>query len=289
MAKRAPKGYSSEEAAELRRAIEDATGRRLPPITAGTFSQGRYLTGTGGDQSRVGNLKPSNWAPKEGDEDSPIYLGEDEYGAKIWADPDETPYDSSPVELTERPTQTTNSQRPRTVAAGYRPYQGSKSKPYAEQLGKMTVMFRDGTLYNYYDVSPGQWRGFKASISKGRPFLNRKNQYQGQDGEFIKLPRGLADVSNISEKVRQSIYRSAVFAQQEFATNRRHSHKMPSDYAREGTAVTDSYAETKFITRRYEGVNNKPSYTGNAGLKRANISAGRMARAKRGGKNPYQK
>jgi hypothetical protein len=30
----------------------------------------------------------------------------------------------------------------------------------------MTVVFRDGTFYNYYQVTPGEWEAFHASYSK---------------------------------------------------------------------------------------------------------------------------
>jgi hypothetical protein len=71
----------------------------------------------------------------------------------------------------------------------------------------MTVVFRDGTFYNYYEVSPSEWGAFKASISKGSPWLNKANRNQGSDGLFIAKPRGVADVSNIKPEVRELLYR----------------------------------------------------------------------------------
>ena len=97
---------------------------------------------------------------------------------------------------TDIPTSSTNYSRPRTVAAGY---------DSARQT--MTVVFRDGTFYNYYQVTEGEWRAFKASISKGNPWLNRANKNQGSDGLFVGKPRGEADVSNISPEVREFLYR----------------------------------------------------------------------------------
>lgn len=94
------------------------------------------------------------------------------------------------------PTSSTNYSRPRTVAAGYdAPRQ------------TMTVVFRDGTFYNYYEVTEGEWRAFKASVSKGNPWLNKANRNQGSDGLFVGKPRGAADVSSISPQVRESLYR----------------------------------------------------------------------------------
>lgn len=94
------------------------------------------------------------------------------------------------------PTSSSNYSRPRTVAAGY-----------DSERQTMTVVFRDGTFYNYYQVTEGEWRAFKASISKGNPWLNKANKNQGSDGLFIGKPRGQADVSNISPTVREALYR----------------------------------------------------------------------------------
>ena len=58
--------------------------------------------------------------------------------------------------LTENPTSTSNVKEPRTLAAGY------DKKNFI-----LTVQFRDGTLYNYYDVPPAIWREFRMAPSKG--------------------------------------------------------------------------------------------------------------------------
>jgi len=116
----------------------------------------------------------------------------------------------SPARLTDIPTSTTDVSRPRTVAAGY-----------DEQRGVMTVMFRDGTLYNYYEVTPGEWSNFSNSISKGRPWLNKANSKQGADGLFIGKPRGPADISQVSETVRNDIYRIARTTQVRYASTRK--------------------------------------------------------------------
>ena len=64
---------------------------------------------------------------------------------------------SAPAPLTVVPTSTSNPERPRTVAAGY-----------DAQEQKITVVFRDGTFYNYYEVSPTEWTQFKSRVSKGK-------------------------------------------------------------------------------------------------------------------------
>ena len=94
------------------------------------------------------------------------------------------------------PTSSTNYSRPRTVAAGY-----------DAERQTMTVVFRDGTFYNYYQITPGEWRAFKASISKGNPWLNKANKNQGTDGLFIGKPRGPAEVQSISPAIRELLYR----------------------------------------------------------------------------------
>lgn len=59
--------------------------------------------------------------------------------------------------LTEVPTKTTNRARPRTIAAGY----DSKTRT-------LSVIFRDGTPWNYYDVTPLEAANFRRANSKGR-------------------------------------------------------------------------------------------------------------------------
>lgn len=99
------------------------------------------------------------------------------------ADPME---DTSPADITLIPTSSSNPKRPRTVAAGY-----------DEEEEKLTVVFRDGTFYNYYEVDKNEWAAFKANRSKGAVI------YQMLDFK----PRGYADVSTLSKKAQQAFYR----------------------------------------------------------------------------------
>lgn len=96
--------------------------------------------------------------------------------------------DESPADLTVVPTSTINPDRPRTVAAGY-----------DKNESKITVVFRDGTFYNYYHVSPAEWQAFKARVSKGRYI------YSYLDSK----PRGPADVAGISATARRAFYKIA--------------------------------------------------------------------------------
>jgi hypothetical protein len=105
--------------------------------------------------------------------------------------------------LSDVPTSTTNWRRPRTVAAGY-DYNPDTDK------GVLTVVFRDGTFYNYYDVPPSVWIQFHDSFSKG-PMLNRqtKNGGQAMDGKLLSYKHGPADMSDLSEAAQEFIYKVA--------------------------------------------------------------------------------
>ena len=85
-------------------------------------------------------------------------------------------YDA-PAPLTVLPTSTTNYQRPRTVAAGYDPKRET-----------LTVVFRDGLFYNYYDVKPSTWSAFKATVSKGRFIKQYLDSHARGDAAMGTLP-----------------------------------------------------------------------------------------------------
>jgi hypothetical protein len=115
-----------------------------------------------------------------------------------------------PAALTDIPTSSTNVRRPRTVAAGY-----------DDTRQVLTVMFRDGTLFNFYNVTPGEWKTFQSSYSKG-PLLNFYNKGQYSPGFLLTAPHsyGPADVSNVSPEVLSTIYRVARSSQFRYASNR---------------------------------------------------------------------
>lgn len=94
--------------------------------------------------------------------------------------------------LSEVPTATSKPERPRTIAAGYDP----RSKT-------LTLVFRDGTYYNYYEVSKQEWDTFRGLPSK----------YEYIAGTLDGHRRGEADVSVISEEVRRAIYQVARMSQ----------------------------------------------------------------------------
>lgn len=110
-----------------------------------------------------------------------------------------------PAPLTLRPTSTTDVNRPRTVAAGWEAY------PDNNRLGKLTVVFRDGTYYNYYDVTDTEWQTFSASSTKG-PLLNQ-HQTPGYINYLYSKPRGEAELGFLSEVAMETRYRTFRAAQ----------------------------------------------------------------------------
>jgi hypothetical protein len=85
----------------------------------------------------------------------------------------------------EIPTTSSNTLKPRTVAAAYEP------NPNEPKNGKLTVVFRDGTVWIYSQISLGEWQNFHASISKGRDWLNAGAPFSAkpnwQDFNYDKL------------------------------------------------------------------------------------------------------
>jgi hypothetical protein len=100
-------------------------------------------------------------------------------------------YEDAPAPITVKPTSTTNPKKPRTVAAGYRPGTSEDGRN-----GTLTVIFRDGSYYNYYEVEPYLWQQFKQVKSKGRfiaKYLDQK-------------PRGYASVAYITAIAQKTEY-----------------------------------------------------------------------------------
>jgi hypothetical protein len=68
--------------------------------------------------------------------------------------------------ITVVPTSSSNPARPRTLAAGY-----------ARERKTLSVIFRDGTPWNYYEVTALEWANFKRAKSKGRFIRLYLNQH----------------------------------------------------------------------------------------------------------------
>ena len=85
-----------------------------------------------------------------------------------------------------RATTSTNPKRPRTLKAGY-----------DFETKTLTVVFWDGTWWNYYDVEPDMWEGFVLAESKGK--------YLDSSG-LNKWPKmGLADPAGMPRDKRAQL------------------------------------------------------------------------------------
>lgn len=101
-------------------------------------------------------------------------------------------FDEDREDDVEIPTSTENPERPRTVAAAF-----------DNQRSIITLVFRDGTVYNYYNCTRKMWDDFKAETSKWEYIRDKLD----------KLPRGIADMSQVPEEIRMIAYGRARGAQ----------------------------------------------------------------------------
>lgn len=91
-------------------------------------------------------------------EDPRDYPEEDYYESPTQVQTPQEAVDSqTKARLSLSSTGTTNPEKPRTLSAGY-----------DEENYILTVQFRDGSLWNYYDVPPEMWNEFSSAESKGR-------------------------------------------------------------------------------------------------------------------------
>lgn len=112
----------------------------------------------------------------------------------IFDDPDMAEESRFPAQITENPTSTSNPERPRTLAAGYN-----------KRSQVMTVVFRDGTWWNYYSVTSLTWKNFKSAYSKG--------WYLYASGLDRWATMGRADAGFLSGPERTELARAAAVAQ----------------------------------------------------------------------------
>lgn len=81
--------------------------------------------------------------------------------------------------LPYQPTPSINPPRPRTLMAGY----DSRSQT-------LRVRFRNGQVYEYYNVPPNIWRNFRRAPSPGR-YINRVlNGFPYADAPALNTPTG---------------------------------------------------------------------------------------------------
>jgi len=135
---------------------------------------------------------------------------------------------AAPISI--RPTSSINPRRPRTVAAGYDPVRKV-----------LTVVFRDGTFYNYYDVGQQMWQSFRGSFSKGwyiKRWLDKK-------------PRGMADMSSVSARAMEAEIRINRTNQLLFDANQ--DYRTPSSARRSKKFARDTMSDA---TRKVAGGKN---------------------------------
>ena len=157
----------------------------LPPEVRSALEKGRYDVGEvldvfGSDIDSDIDIRGSRANINSADDVLAIYPidGESAYAPADFTDDDNT----------EAPTKTENPDRPRTVAASW--------DPSREVL---TVVFRDSTIYNYYDVSKNTWDDFKTQSSKWKFIRDVLDSH----------PRGPAATSDLPPKMRHLAYRGA--------------------------------------------------------------------------------
>jgi hypothetical protein len=164
-------------------------------------------------------LRPKEAAPLLDENGNPIKI-DGEVQRDFQVDFDEiTPDNARPAALTVRPTATTNYRRPYTVAAGWERYP-RQSGPAEANLGTLTTLFRDGTLWNYYDVDRSFWIKFKDSFSKGQ-YINK----HAANPELTNSYRnGPADLSRVSQITRDLIYTESRVAQYKYVSKRNYTY-----------------------------------------------------------------
>lgn len=126
----------------------------------------------------------------------------------------------SAASLSIRPTSSSNPRKPRTYAAGYDP-----------DRKVLTVVFRDGTFYNYYEVGKQMWESFRGAYSKGwyiKRWLDAK-------------PRGMADMSNVSARAMEEQIRISRTNQILFDANQ--NYRTPSQVRRNKKFERDTIGE----------------------------------------------
>lgn len=147
-------------------------------------------------------------------------------------------FPSRSTKFAEIPTSSSAPKRPRTVAAAYAPDPVNNN-------GTLTVVFRDGTYYNYYDVNDSEWNKFHGQLSKG-PMLNPSTRNNPMPGFLMSKPRGEADVSNTPADVLEALHRRSTMSQLT-RPNRRFREQVqrniksgPAAGTRRGTGTTPS-------------------------------------------------
>ncbi len=171
------------------------------------------------------------------------------------------------------PTSTSNFKRPRTLAAGY-----------DASTETVTVVFRDGTFYNYYGISSGTWKTFRESYSKG-PLLNggdTPNKKKGTlDGLLLRecSARGEADLSQMGEEAKNFFVTVARSAQISLRKSRLSPKRKSEGFTSIGSQSRASYQRERRASKRAQ--QQQAVATNINAAKAKNPAANR-------GKNPYK-
>lgn len=131
--------------------------------------------------------------------------------------------DHAPAPITLNPTSSIYPPRPRTVAAGY-------------DLDRevLTVVFRDGTLYNYYGVDQFTWMNFKRAHSKGR-FIRLYLDGKSRGAAFVdpsSMPREYVEALYRTARTAQVAQQGAQIGQDPKSRRRKEAWKQSSYYRR---------------------------------------------------------
>ena len=136
--------------------------------------------------------------------------------------------------ITDIPTSSSNWKRPRTVAAGW-----------DRKTQTLTVVFRDGTFWNYYNVPRDVWIRFHDSFSKG-PMLNHKSSKQSFEGDLLAYSNGAADISQMTEEEQALLYGAARAAQIMYREKTPRVNKATGkNYRTQGTSKTRRYTKRR--------------------------------------------
>lgn len=77
------------------------------------------------------------------------------------------------------PTKSSRPPRPRTLRAGW-------VRPKGSETGTVVIQFREGAVYEYYDVPYQVWRNFRRVQSPGKA-MNRRNGLIGGGYRYLRV------------------------------------------------------------------------------------------------------
>jgi hypothetical protein len=100
-----------------------------------------------------------NYRTSSAREISKTHITQNEFASEFEAELAEPVKD---IPFTVYPTATINPARPRTKAAGY-----------DRETETLRIMFREGAVYDYHDVTANEWKDIKRVVSTGK-FINRR-------------------------------------------------------------------------------------------------------------------